>query len=72
MKKEQHKKSKFDLNDKVEMDKRYTWLQMVHTLLKELNTTDTKIYKKTYISCLNWMSYFYNRDKMLESKNKIA
>lgn len=54
------------------MDKKYMWLQMVHTLLKELNTTDTKIYKKTYISCLNWMSYFYNRDKMLESKNKIA
>lgn len=50
------------------------WLQMVHKLLKELNTTDTKIYKKNYIGCLNWLSYFYNRDKVIESqqKNKLA
>jgi hypothetical protein len=47
---------------------------MVHTLLKELNTTDDKIFKKNYISCLNWMSYFYNRDKVTESqqKNKLV
>jgi hypothetical protein len=44
------------------------WLGFVHMLLKELNTTDTQIYKKNYISCLNWMSYFYQRDKVLESQ----
>lgn len=50
------------------------WLQMVHILLKELNTTDEEIYKKNYISCLNWMSYFYQRDKVVESQqnNKLV
>lgn len=41
---------------------------MVHLLLKELNTTDTEIYKKNYISCLNWIAYFYQRAKINESK----
>jgi hypothetical protein len=41
---------------------------MVYTLLKELNTTDTIIYEKNYISCLNWMSYFYQKNKIEISK----
>lgn len=41
---------------------------MVHMLLKELNTTDEKIYKKNYIGCLNWMSYFYQKNKIEQIK----
>lgn len=41
---------------------------MVYTLLKELNTTDTVIYEKNYISCLNWLAYFYQKNKIAESK----
>jgi hypothetical protein len=41
---------------------------MVYMLLKELNTTDTVIYEKTYISCLNWLSYFYQKNKIEQSK----
>jgi len=52
------------------MDDKYKWLAMVHLLIRELNTTDDKIYKKNYISCLNWMSYFYQRDKINEQNNK--
>jgi hypothetical protein len=52
----------------VEMDKRFVWLEWVYTLLKELNTTDTVIYEKNYISCLNWMSFFYQKNKVNESK----
>lgn len=37
-------------------------------LLKELNTTDEKIYKKNYIGCLNWLSYFYQKNKIEQSK----
>lgn len=42
---------------------------MVYTLLKELNTTDTAIYEKNYISCLNWLSYFYQKNKIQQNKN---
>lgn len=52
----------------VEIDKRFVWLEWVYTLLKELNTTDTAIYEKNYISCLNWMSFFYQKNKVNESK----
>jgi hypothetical protein len=41
---------------------------MVYWLMKELNTTDKVIYKKNYISCLNWLSYFYQKNKINESK----
>lgn len=50
------------------MDDKYKYLDMVYKLLKELNTTDTEIYKKNYISCLNWMSYFYQKNKIEQSK----
>jgi hypothetical protein len=52
------------------MEDKFLWLGMVHMLLKELNTTDTAIYEKNYISCLNWMSYFYQKNKVEESKTK--
>jgi hypothetical protein len=37
--------------------------------MEKLNTTDEKIFKKNYISCLNWLSYFYQKDKIEEQKN---
>lgn len=38
--------------------------------MKELNTTENKIYKKNYISCLNWLSYFYEENQVMENKRK--
>lgn len=38
--------------------------------MKELNTTEDRIYKKNYISCLNWLSYFYEENKIEENKQK--
>lgn len=32
--------------------------------------TEKQVYKKNYISCLNWLSYFYQRDKAIEARNK--
>ena len=43
---------------------------MVHTLLTELNTTEEKVYKMNYISCLNWLSYFKQRDEVEATKQK--
>lgn len=61
------------MKEKIELNENYKFLQMVHRLLTELNTTDDKIYKKNYVGCLNWLSYFYQRDKIIESQqnNKI-
>ena len=42
---------------------------MVYMLLTKLNTTDEMIYKKNYIGCLNWLSYFYQKNKVEQSKN---
>lgn len=54
----------------LKIENKYLWLGMVHLLLKELNCTDKDIYEKNYISCLNWMSYFYQRNKVEEQKLK--
>lgn len=62
------KKGKFDELRQDKIDDRFKWLDMVYLLMKELNTTDKEIYKKNYISCLNWMSYFYQKNKIQESK----
>lgn len=51
------------------MDDRFKWLEMVYMLLTKLNTTDEMIYKKNYIGCLNWLSYFYQKNKVEQSKN---
>jgi hypothetical protein len=38
--------------------------------MKELNDTDAGIYKRNYISCLNWLAYFYERNKVEETIQK--
>lgn len=43
---------------------------MIHTLIKELNTTEKKVYEMNYISTLNWLAYFQNRDEVIKNKNK--
>lgn len=37
---------------------------MIHKLIKELNTTESEVYEMNYISVLNWLSYFYEQDKI--------
>lgn len=39
-------------------------------MIQELNTTEEKLYKKNYISVLNWLSYFYERNKKIEYEQK--
>jgi hypothetical protein len=39
-------------------------------MIKELNTTEEEVYEMNYIHCLNWLSYFYQRDETLRRKNK--
>jgi hypothetical protein len=58
------------LNGATEIDERYKWHQTVHILLKELNKTDEDVYKMNYISTLNWLSFFRNRDEVINNRNK--
>lgn len=43
---------------------------MIKKLIDELNLTPDGVYKMNYIDCLNWLSMFNERDKMLEQNNK--
>lgn len=43
---------------------------MVFYLMKKLNETENKIYKRNYIATLNWMSYFYELGKVEEANAK--
>lgn len=52
------------------MDERYKWLDFVYTLMKKLNEPEENIYKKNYISCLNWLSYFKNIEDV-KDKNSL-
>jgi hypothetical protein len=59
-----------DLNGPTEVSDDFKVFGTVHYLMKELGETEKEIYKKNYISCLNWLSYFYQRDKAIEAKHK--
>lgn len=43
---------------------------MVLRLVKELNLRPDEVYKMNYISCLNWLSMFNQRDKYIEEQQK--
>lgn len=43
---------------------------MIYTFITELNTTEDKVYEMNYISGLNWLSYFKNRNEVQENINK--
>jgi len=43
---------------------------MIHIMISELNITEDKVYDMNYLSALNWLSYFNNRDEVMAKKNK--
>lgn len=50
---------------------------MIQTFIDRLNMKENEVYEKNYISCLNWLSYWYQENKVQEAKqnnksNKIA
>ena len=52
------------------MDSKWKWHHIIYQLIKELNTTEKKVYKMNYISSLNWLSFFYERGKVQEALAK--
>jgi len=45
---------------------------MIHTIIKETNSTEKEAYKKNYISTLNWLSYLKNVDEVKYNIQKQA
>ncbi len=58
------------MNGPNELDSKFVWYQLIHTFIKELNMKEKEVYKMNYIHSLNWLSYWYNRDKVAEAKQK--
>lgn len=43
---------------------------MIHTICKELNQRPKDAYKMNYISTLNWLGYFKERDTVIQNQQK--
>jgi hypothetical protein len=50
------------LNGPEEVSDDFKVFGTIHYLMKELGEKEKAIYKKNYIHCLNWISYFKQRD----------
>tara|TARA_R110000765_G_scaffold164673_3_gene269725 strand:+ start:516 stop:719 length:204 start_codon:yes stop_codon:yes gene_type:complete len=61
-KKEQNKYE--GLNGPTQIDDRFVWHQMIHTLIQELNTTEEKVYDMNYVASLNWLAFFKNKNEI--------
>jgi hypothetical protein len=58
------------LNGPTEVSDDFKVFGTIHYLMTELNINEKKVYKMNYLHALNWLSYFYQRDKAIEAKNK--
>jgi hypothetical protein len=65
---QEKKKETFEAATKI--SDKFKWHSIIHQLIKELNTTEKEVYKMNYISCLNWLSYFKERDDVINNINK--
>lgn len=52
------------------IDPKFKWHQIIHNFILELNMKENEVYNMNYISALNWLSYFKNRDEVIKNKNK--
>ena len=52
------------------MDPKFKWHQLIFKFITELNMTEPDVYKMNYISALNWLSFFENRDEVNKNINK--
>lgn len=55
------------------MDDRWAWMQIVYRLMEKMSYTEDQVYDMNFISMCNWLSFFKERDDIVEemsSKNK--
>jgi len=45
---------------------------VVDKFIKEMNKTDIEVYEMNYISTLNWLGFYKNRDEVHKNLNKNA
>jgi hypothetical protein len=46
--------------------KKWQWHLMIDKLVKELNLKPNEVYEMNYIDCLNWLSMFSQREKIIK------
>jgi hypothetical protein len=58
------------LNGPTEIEDKFRWYELIKVYIDELRMTEKEVYKMNYIHSLNWLSYFYQRNKVEETKLK--
>lgn len=59
---------RFDIfNPSKQIDSRFKWHNMISKFIQELNMKENEVYEMNYISSLNWLSYFDNRDEVIKN-----
>ena len=65
-------KGRFESINPTSIDPKFAYHQMIHTIIKETNSTEKEAYKKNYISTLNWLSYLKNVEDVKMNIQKQA
>ena len=58
------------MNGPTEIEDKFGWYELIKVYIDELRMTEKEVYKMNYIHSLNWLSYFYQRNKVEETKLK--
>lgn len=55
----------------MELDPKWKWMAMIDRLSNGDITKHDEVYDRNYIECLNLISYWTERDRIIEENNKI-
>tara|TARA_R110000803_G_scaffold80887_2_gene146731 strand:+ start:530 stop:760 length:231 start_codon:yes stop_codon:yes gene_type:complete len=70
-KKKKVKEDRFkDVNGPDKVSDKFRWHQIIQTFVTKLNMKMDEVYEMNYISSLNWMSFWYEENKVQEKLNK--
>jgi len=51
------------------IDDKFAWFQLIEVFIEKLNLTEKQVYKMNYLHSLNWLSYYYQKNKVEELKH---
>jgi len=60
------------LGEAPKVDDSFKWYSTIQLFIKELNMKEKEVYKLNYIHSLNWLSFFYQRNKAQEAANNTT
>jgi len=59
-----------DLNGQSKISDKWNWYTIIQTFITRLNMKMDEVYQMNYISSLNWLSFWYEENKVKENINK--